>query len=338
MNLRASDISEVREMSIRWTVGAMFILMMIATGCATTKLMGQVSAGTSQSANHTADNSATNSTSNASATNADHTELTSMIQRYYANHHEKILQSYPNTDGILVEWDFGDPTIASRYDWWDAKTDQRIDVPTNTDFTKVLSASSTDVRLVTTGPNSIDSSLTFPYIIDDTRGSSADAAPFQMEKRPYFLELPHQIKFGAGKLCVMTTLIPTLDGLQASFGPVPGKEVLFESGAPACPTMETSYDSKTHAFTIRFLNTTLSNAAKRSASNLLNEYVTSALAVQSGSDTLLHLKLTSDCTNYNGQQGHLYDLKENPYVTFHFANKVEWTYPTIEEQTQTSSQ
>lgn len=311
------------------------LLSLSLVGCAQSSVNSTSGSYVSTTTINTIANKA-NAISKSNLTNGNNPDITTTIRNYYAARHGKILHLYREKKGTLVKWNHGD--IASQYDWWSLHTGHRTRVPTNTDFTKVALASNSDIRLVATGPNSIGPSLTFPYVIDDYRGSSTQSS-FQMTKRPYYLLLSHSVKFGDGKHGVLTSLKSTLDGFEASFGPAAGDEGSFYAGSAGCPTMDTSYDSKTHTLTIRFVDTSISNTVKQSVKNWANKFVTSAAFTKSGSDTLLHVKLKPVSTNYNAGQRYLYEASRKPYVAFHFAGKTNPIYPDmIEEQFLTRRQ
>lgn len=276
-------------------------------------------------------NGVNNTTTNGSKSTADGSSQRD-VQAYYKAHKEHILHVFNKSSGTLVEWNFGDPTVASRYDWWEKGLSGPLTVPTDTDFTEVLSASASDIQLVATGPNSIDSLIKFPYIIDDYRGTNFGDTPFQMTEHPYFLWLSHAVKFGFSKSVILTAFYPDVDGFQASFGPKPKDAPDFYAGSTGCPTMETSYDAKSHTFTIRFFKTTLSTQAKHSIESIENAFVKSGMVIKSGPDTVIHLSLGQSTTHYSAKQYWVCGQNQMPYVSFEFAADVDNMYPAIEEQ------
>ncbi len=241
------------------------------------------------------------------------------IRRHYADNHLNVvkIQPYPRFHGELVTYSYGDPTIPDRWDWW-GQDGKPYPLPTSKYFTTLMEVrDDTDILLLATGENDINAAVDFPFVMHCYRTDTK--SPFFEVDEPYYAPLNQPESFGDKKTERLSEVRLTVDGLQAAFSPVPGKESSFWAGATGIPDTKTSYDKASGEMTIRFLNTALALDPK-GLGGVQNEFINSVSVNTDGADTVLHVRLKPEVGWYTAKRMWVATSQFRlPYVWFTFA-------------------
>lgn len=162
----------------------------------------------------------------------------------------------------------------------------------------------------------------FPVLIECSRMEEGEK--FRSEFKARYLPIHEGAELGRGSHEVIEDVKVTIQGIEISFGPMEGHEMMFYADFSDIPVTRTSYDEDKHQFIIHFMKTQISGdipADKRRIEEQ-NGYIKSAYMVSDESSCKLILKLKESAKFYRGFRKSL--DSGIPYVlfTFHYEEEI----------------
>jgi hypothetical protein len=219
---------------------------------------------------------------------------------------QKILSMHEIGDGhVLVESQR--PTFANVFELFNLATGNRDVMPTPTEFvTLECIENENHIVFLSSGKNSECIFGNFPYLIRcvrvKTKADSKDDFNFMPIFQDKYFNLGEEISSGSKSGCSqLSDVIITLDGIQALFKPLPGREDLFYAAATDIP--ETKIFTDKSRMVIQIADTQIGGKLKDKMVLPAgeNQYLTSLKVTKDGRDIELTVTLKEVAREYTAK-------------------------------------
>lgn len=198
---------------------------------------------------------------------------------------QTIASVYTSGDGALVVTRGGG---LLNFTWVDMSTGQQFVLP---EFVltrvAVLSVSSQEIWLLNEGADCDGDCSPFPYLLDCTRNHATD--PFACNQFLAYFPVANPVTFGSRPHEELTTILPTMDGVEVAFGPLASGGGNFYADFTTVPPTTTGLSDGGKVFTLTFQDAQL--APGLSVPAAAPPYVTGIAATQSGPNVVVSLTI-----------------------------------------------
>lgn len=168
-----------------------------------------------------------------------------------------------NKDYVLVESQQG--TLANKFDVVNLKNGDQDTLPTMPEFVTLENIENENSFIfLASGKNSESSFGSFPYLIKCVRikydKNSQDN--FLSIKEEKYFKLDESVDSGSKTESILSAIVPTLNGFQVLFKPIPGKEDIYYADASDIPPVKTSYNKENRELTFEIDASKLDSSLK----------------------------------------------------------------------------
>lgn len=150
-----------------------------------------------------------------------------------------------NKDYVLVESQ--QETCANRFDVISLKTGKQDTLPTMAEFVTLEKIENENSFIfLSSGKNSESSLGNFPHLIKCVRVKNDKNSDYNficINEEKYF-KLNESVESGSKNESILSAIVPTLNGFQVLFKPIPGKEGIYYADASDIPPTKTSYNKE----------------------------------------------------------------------------------------------
>lgn len=162
----------------------------------------------------------------------------------------------------------------------------------------------------------------FPVLIECSRIEEGEK--FRSEFKARYLPLHEKAELGSKSNTVVKDVKVTIQGIEISFGPMKGHEMMFHAAFSDIPVTKTAYDKDKHQFIIHFMKTQISGdiPADKYRIEEQNGYIKSAYLVSDESSCKLFVNLKESAKFYRAFRKSLDSGTPYALFTFHYEEEL----------------
>lgn len=220
-------------------------------------------------------------------------------------------------DEIYVIVESHRPTFVNNFDFFNFITGEMKRLPTipnNVKLHKIKNPCS--FLFYADGTDHINNDRKFPFIIEC--GCNEKGEEFYMNQLTRYFPLNKEVKIGGKTTAALKDVKITLNGIEASFGPIEGIRGDFYAGYTNIPITKTNYDIDQNQFIITLEGTQLQNSMKQKELSADNPFLKSIDLIENESGCKIIVNLKTEAKYYTGKKGWTDPSENTPYVKFSF--------------------